>query len=277
MRKACSSRLVTGRTSSDRIYILSCYAPTFSVSRADKNKFLDDLQQALDAIPPSECYVIMGDFNAHVGSRAIVDDQWANVRGPHGLGETNDAGRELLTFLSINEATVCNTWFPKRMIHKHTWQHPKSKRWHCINFAIVRQRDQKRCLYVCVKRGAEYNTDHQLIRIKMRMKGKRGYCQLRNKTPKKKFAVSCFMSRGGANSGADVYRDAYRECASTKAAEVWEDEGAVEEKWSAIRSALVEAAEEVLGHEERQHPDWFRESSETLEPLFQRRNLLYTK
>ena len=59
--KAWSSRLVTatlytGKCRSDLIHILSCYAPTFSASRADK-KFMNDLQQALDAIPPSECYV----------------------------------------------------------------------------------------------------------------------------------------------------------------------------------------------------------------------------
>lgn len=98
--KAWSSRLVTatlqsGKANSDRIHILSCYAPTFSASRTDKNKFLDDLQQALDAASPSECYVITGDFNARVGSRTSVDDQWAGVRGPHGLEETNEAGREL--------------------------------------------------------------------------------------------------------------------------------------------------------------------------------------
>ena len=90
--KAWSWRLVTatllsGRANSDPIHILSCYAPTFSASRADKNKFLDELQQALDAIPPSECYVIIGDFNARVGSRVSVNDQWANVHGPHGLGD----------------------------------------------------------------------------------------------------------------------------------------------------------------------------------------------
>ena len=109
--KAWSSRLVTAtctlqprKTNSDRIHILSCYAPTFSASRSDKIKFLDDLQQTLDAVPPSECYVIMGDFNARVGSRTSVDEQWAGVRGPHGLEETNEAGQELLSFLAINEA-----------------------------------------------------------------------------------------------------------------------------------------------------------------------------
>ena len=67
--------LQPGKANSEHIHILSCYAPTFSASRTDKNKFLDDLQLALDAVPPSECYVIMGDFNAHVGSRTSVDAQ----------------------------------------------------------------------------------------------------------------------------------------------------------------------------------------------------------
>ena len=89
--------------------------------------------------------------------------------------------------------------------------------------------------------SAECNTDHQLLRIKTRVKGKGDYCQLRNK-----ISISIFMSIGGANSGADMYRE-------------------------------VEAGQEVLGQEGQQHPDWFRESSEILEPLFQRRNLLYTK
>ena len=80
------------------------------------------------------------------------------------------------------------------------------------------------------KQGAECNTDHQLLHIKMRVKGKANYCKLRNKIPKKKFAVSCLMSRGGVNSGADMYRDAYRGHVGIKAAEVWEDEGTVHEK-----------------------------------------------
>ena len=55
-----TAMLQPGRANSGRIHILSCYAPIFAASRADKNKFLDELQQALDTIPPSECYVIMG-------------------------------------------------------------------------------------------------------------------------------------------------------------------------------------------------------------------------
>ena len=35
----------------------------------------------------------------------------------HGLGEMNEAGKEFLNFLLLNEATICNTQFAKKHIH----------------------------------------------------------------------------------------------------------------------------------------------------------------
>ncbi len=67
----------------------------------------------------------------------------------------NEAGRELLTFLTINDATVCNTWFQKKAIQKDTWQHPKSKQWHCIDYTIVRQSLHRKCVDAFVKDGAD--------------------------------------------------------------------------------------------------------------------------
>ena len=138
------------------------------------------------------------------------------------------------------------------------------------------QKDRRRCLDACVKRSAECNTDHQLLRIKLRVQGKGG-CYPHRSNTHKDFAVSCLMGRAEINSSADTYRSAYREWVSTKAAGGWRDDGTVEEKWSAIQSALVEAAEEVLGHKEWHQLDWFQESAGFLELFFQRRNLLHTK
>ena len=58
------------------LHILSCYAPTFAASREEKDRFWDDLQLALDSIPSSEPCIMLGDFNARVGSRVSQDDQW---------------------------------------------------------------------------------------------------------------------------------------------------------------------------------------------------------
>ena len=153
---------------SNRLHVLSCYAPTFSATRQEKDSFYSTLQLALDAIPLREGFLFLGDFNARIGSRSrFEEDEWWNVRGPHGLGIMNEAGREFLSFLAMNQATVCNTWFEKKSIYKSTWQHPKSKQWHCIDYGILKQKDRRRCLDVSVMRGADFNTDHHLLRMKL--------------------------------------------------------------------------------------------------------------
>ena len=105
--------------------------------------------QVLSSILPQECYVLLGNFNDRVGSRSREDERW-DKRSPHGRGVLNDTGRELLSFFNVNRATVCNTWFQKE-IYKQTWQHPKSKQWHCIDYAIMRKVQCWRCLNVSVK------------------------------------------------------------------------------------------------------------------------------
>ena len=44
-----------------------------------------------------------------------------------------------------------------------------------------------------------------------------------------------------------------------------------------MKSALVETATSVLGNEQRKHPDWFRDNTEVLEPLLQKRNNLHIR
>ena len=101
----------------------------FCCKQNQKYSLFDDLQQALDEIPPNEPYVMLGDFNAHVGSSSLsaTEDQWDSNRDLHGFGEVNDAGKELLQFLTLNEATVCNTWFEKKDIYKGTLATPQIK------------------------------------------------------------------------------------------------------------------------------------------------------
>ena len=93
--KAKGSRLITatlkngGGRHPHNLHVISCYAPTFAASREEKDHFNNDLQQALDEIPSNDMYVMLGDFNARVGSRSEEGDHWGKVRGPHGLTEAN--------------------------------------------------------------------------------------------------------------------------------------------------------------------------------------------
>ena len=144
--KAWSSRWVSAILQVDkrtvsRIHVVSCYAPTRAASREDKDAFFQELSKIISGVLEGETYIILGDFNARVGSRQSDDDEWSGVREPHGFGSVNDAGKELLSFLSLHQTTVCNTWYQKDDIYRQTWQHPKSKQWSCIDFAVMRQRD----------------------------------------------------------------------------------------------------------------------------------------
>ena len=194
--KAWSSRLVTatlkvGSGRCDFLHVFSFYAPTYAASREEKDNVFDILQQALSVVPSEECYVMLGDFN---GSRVSGDEEWWYERGPHGHGALNEAGRELLSFLSINGATVCNTWFVKKDIHKQTWQHPKSKQWHCIDYAIMRKAHRRRCLDVTVMCGAQCNTDHMMLKAKLQI-GKKTFRSGSKKDKAGKFDVSKLQGR----------------------------------------------------------------------------------
>ena len=50
----------------------------------------------------------------------------------------------------------------------------------------------------------------------------------------------------------------------------------MEEKWGAVKAALCETAEAVLGFEMRKQPDWFRESEAAIKPLLEEKNKLYS-
>ena len=54
-------------------------------------------------------------------------------------------------------------------------------------------------------------------------------------------------------------------------------DGSIEDKWATVHSALTKAAKEALGVQKRRQPDWFRECAGSLEPIIQKKNLLYLK
>ena len=253
--KAWSPRVVSavlklGKRQTEALHVLSCYAPTFASSRADKDTFYDDLQQAILSIPSNECYVILGDFNARVGSRTDRRDRWWYERGPHGYGSLNEAGKELLSFLSVNEATVCNTWFMKKDIYKRTWQHPKSGQWHCIDHAIMRKNDRRRCLDATVVRRAQCNTDHMMLRVKVRMRCK-AFRSARTGSLTSKFDVTILKGSCTDEAGRQTTKGKFACCAAENLKENWDQNGSIEDKWKVMKEALMGAASATLDVEKR--------------------------
>ena len=74
------------RNSYISVVSVSAKAPTAIVK-----KFMDNLQDTVDKIPASDVLILLGDFNARIGSGGD-DDLWLGVRSRHGVGVCNEAG-----------------------------------------------------------------------------------------------------------------------------------------------------------------------------------------
>ncbi|XP_065182367.1 uncharacterized protein LOC135813077 [Sycon ciliatum] len=129
-------------------------------------------------------------------------------------------------------------------------------------------------------RTAECSTDHRLIRMKYRLPdiAQQRYHRDSHSRPRR-FAVHRFnrlpfMSEEEAE-GVSALRAGYCAGLESRLADTYDSASSVDCKWSAVKSAVVDVAGEVVGRDKRRVPDWFRDSAPTLEPLLATRNRLY--
>ncbi len=108
----------------------------------------------------------MGDFNARVGTEHLV---WSKVIGQHDVGKINHNGLRLPSLCAEHQLVITNTIFQMKNRFKTTWQHPRSKHWHLLDYVIVHQKDRKDVLTTRVMRGAECWTDHLMVRSNLLM------------------------------------------------------------------------------------------------------------
>ncbi|XP_065189682.1 uncharacterized protein LOC135820293 [Sycon ciliatum] len=279
------------------VTVVSAYAPTYAAPRASKNQFYEQLQEVIAGVPDRDCCILLGDFNARVGS-GTADDGWSGVRGMHGFGQLNSSGDELLSFAAINNLWICNTWFPKRDIFKRTWQHPGSLQWHCIDYILMRQDHRRFCRDVRVVRGAECGSDHQLLCIVFEFPHRPVGVARRGASRGRRFNVGKLRSKAVAEHDQsdscastlqdvnDVGRrpprcvttaDKYRAALSTGLRDCWSSDGSVGEKWTHVRNTVVATAADVLGPSERRQADWYDDNSATIQPLLRARNECYAE
>ena len=154
--------------------IIAVYAPVnppnaTSGARASADAFYEQLHSTLASVPSCDMTLILGDFNAHVGSRS---SQWRSVIGPHGPDELDENGERLLDFCATNNLIVSNTWFQHKPIHQLTWYRngDQSKAGHMIDLVLINRKFRSSMLDTRVFRATHLQSDHELVISTIRFK-----------------------------------------------------------------------------------------------------------
>ncbi|XP_072030502.1 craniofacial development protein 2-like [Amphiura filiformis] len=95
-------------TSDGPVNLLSVYAPTLMACSDIKDEFYSQLDSLIKESPKQEPLIILGDFNARVGSD---HDAWPTCLGHFGVGKINDNGQRLLEVCSYYNLCITNTFF----------------------------------------------------------------------------------------------------------------------------------------------------------------------
>ena len=101
------------------IMVIQAYAPTSNAEEAEVEWLYEDLQDLLKLTPKKDMLLIIGDWNAKVGSQEIPI-----LTGKFGLGVQNEAGQRLIEFSQENALVIANTLFQQHKRLLYTWTSP---------------------------------------------------------------------------------------------------------------------------------------------------------
>ena len=155
-------------TNKQNATLISACVPTMMTNPEEvKYQFYGHLDALIAAVPKSEKLIILGLFNARVGTDHHT---WSGVIGQHGTGKCNINGLLLLQTCTAHELVITNTLFRLPTSNKTTWMHPRSKHWHLIDYVITRKRDAGDVRVTKSLCGAECWTDHILLVPKLTLR-----------------------------------------------------------------------------------------------------------
>ena len=90
-----------------------------NAKEAEVEQFYEDLQDLLELTAKKDVLLIIGDWNANVGSQ-----ETPGVTGKFGLGIRNEAGQKLIEFCQKNALVIANILFQQHKTRLYTWTSP---------------------------------------------------------------------------------------------------------------------------------------------------------
>ena len=244
------------------ISIISAYAPTMTNPEDIKDKFYEDLDRLIQSISKDDKLLILGDFNARVGTDY---NTWEGIIGRNGVGKCNSNGLLLLKTCAEHSLQITNTFFRLPHRNRTSWMHPRSRQWHLIDYALTRQKDRHDILVTKSMCGADCWTDHKLIVTKLALQVQKKRRPQGKKIMKKINAESL----NDPSTKSAFIKDLSDNLNSTNS-----DPTDPEANWASLKMVIHSASKSHLGKPTRKHQDWFDANDKEIEALLTEKNIL---
>ena len=133
-----------------------------------EEEMYDKIEELIEEEKGSSNLVVMGDWNAVVG-----EGKEGKVIGKFGLGVRNEKGQRLLEFCEKHKLVVTNTWFQTHKRKIYTWKSPGDLERYQLDYILVRQRYRNGVKSSFSYPGADCDSDHNMVMLKMKIRLKK--------------------------------------------------------------------------------------------------------
>lgn len=156
--------------------IIQAYAPTELALESEREGFYCTLSDIIKKYYKN-FLIVMGDFNAQVGSREPGEEL---IMGKHGFGKRSANGHRLIEFLLQNNLTILNSLYKKKPKTKWTWISPDGKYKNEIDFIITNKPKFFQDTHII--QNLNFNTNHRMVRCCLeKHQSKRSRNNIKNK------------------------------------------------------------------------------------------------
>ena len=178
------------------VTIIAVYAPVNPSTTAafqSNDKFYSDLQDTLNKVSSSDMIIFMEHLNARIGW--TEHNTSPQTVGPFATDSRTNSDERLDNFYVANNVAISNTFFQHKPVHQKSWMHPRTKKWHTLNYTLVNNKFRSSVEDVRFHRKATgvIGTDHHLMRTKVKFHLK----TRRRIVPQKHFLVDRTKVKGG--------------------------------------------------------------------------------
>ena len=244
-----NKRIITARfyTKHRKVTIIQVHAPHNEREDKEKEQFYQELQEVVDSCNRNDIIIVIGDLNAKVGND---NNGYERIMGIHGLGIQNDNGERLCEFCQMNGLVIAGTLFPHKDIHKATWVSPDGETKNQIDHLLISGQWRSSLLDCRVQRGADANSDHYLVktRIKLRLSSHKT-----NKRVKPRLNVERLNDM--------QTKTKYNEEVKDRLEKTRKENEDIEDMWERQKNAYIKSAEEVLGFRMGKSKQWISDNS----------------